>query len=287
MKIGIGLPAAIPGVGGDLILDWARRADESSFSSLGLIDRVVYPNYEPMVTLAAAAAVTVRVRLMTMVLLAPLRTTGVLAKQAASLDALSGGRFTLGLGIGRRPDDFQAAPGQLKGRGKRFEEQLALMKRIWAGEPVGEGVGPVGPPPVRRGGPELLIGGTAPEAVARVGRWADGYVASGTDAEQVRGLYRIAQESWAAEGRSGAPRLVGGAYFALGPGAAERGAETVRDYYRFMGPAADQMTGAALSFPEAVRGALQALSEIGMDELVLWPSVPELDQVARLAEVAL
>ena len=57
MKIGIGLPASIPGVRGELILEWARMADAGPFSSLGIIDRLVYPNYEPLITLAVAAAV--------------------------------------------------------------------------------------------------------------------------------------------------------------------------------------------------------------------------------------
>ncbi len=89
MKIGIGLPATIPGVGGDTILEWAKKADAGSFSSLGIIDRLVYPNYEAMITLAAAAGATSRVRLMTTILVAPLRNPGVLAKEAATLDALS------------------------------------------------------------------------------------------------------------------------------------------------------------------------------------------------------
>ena len=100
---------------------------------MGALDRLVFDNYEPLIALAAAAAVTKRVRLMTSVLLAPLRTAGILAKQAASLDALSDGRLTLGLGIGGRADDFAAAPAEMARRGKRFEEMLETMKRIVGG----------------------------------------------------------------------------------------------------------------------------------------------------------
>src|SRR5918999_4014525 len=119
MDTSIGLPATIPGTSGSLVLDWARRADSGPFSSLGIIDRLVYPNYEPLITLAAAAAVTDRVRLMSTVLIAPLRGAGVLAKQAATIDAFSGGRLTLGLGVGAREDDFRAASATFEDRGDR------------------------------------------------------------------------------------------------------------------------------------------------------------------------
>src|SRR5215204_6351555 len=109
------------------------------------------PYYEPLITLAAAAAVTERVRLMPTVLIAPLRREGVLAKQAATIDALSGGRLTLGLGVGAREDDFQFAPASFHDRGRRFEEQLELMKRVWSGQPVSEEVGAVGPLPAQAG----------------------------------------------------------------------------------------------------------------------------------------
>ena len=124
MHIGIGLPAGIPGVSDDEVLEWARLADAGPFSSVGIIDRVVYPNWEPLIALAAAAAVTRRVRLMTTLLIGPVRDAVLLAKQAASIDALSGGRLTLGLGVGRRGDDYEAVGGNFHRRGSRFEQQL-------------------------------------------------------------------------------------------------------------------------------------------------------------------
>lgn len=285
MKIGIGLPAAIPGVKGDIILEWARRADAGPFSSLGLIDRLVYPNYEPLITLAAASAVTQRVRLMSSILLAPLRNPVVLAKQAASIDALSGGRLTLGLGIGGREDDYKAVHAPFKGRGKRFEEQLALMKRVWSGQPLSDDVGPVGPSPARPGGPEVLIGGYSAAALKRVGRWADGYISGGGSPSTALRLYQIAEEAWRDEGRPGKPRFVGAAYYALGPDAMDRGGWFLRDYYNFLGPGAERIAQAMLSSSEAVREAIKAFSDIGADELVFWPSIPDLDQVELLAEL--
>jgi alkanesulfonate monooxygenase SsuD/methylene tetrahydromethanopterin reductase-like flavin-dependent oxidoreductase (luciferase family) len=285
MDIGIGLPATIPGTKGSLVLDWAKRADSASFSSLGVLDRMVYPNYEPLIALAAAAAVTSRVRLMTTVLLAPLRGAGVLAKQAASIDALSEGRLTLGLGVGGREDDFRVAPASFRDRARRFEEQLDIMKRIWSGQPVSEEMGPVGPPPAREGGPELLIGGYSPTPIRRVGRWADGFISGGVpDPEQVRQMFDLAEESWRAEGREGKPRLVASLYYALGPNAA-RGGDYIRDYYSYFGPAADDMARSIPSSPEAVEGLIRGFGEAGADEVICWPTVAELDQVDRLDEL--
>ena len=285
MDIGIGLPATKPGTSGSLVLEWAERADSGPFSSLGILDRLVYPNHEALITLAAAAGVTSRVRLMSTVLLAPLRGAGVLAKQAATIDAMSGGRLTLGVGVGAREDDFQAAPASYHDRGRRFEEQLALMKRVWSGGAVSDEVGPMGPPPAQSGGPELLIGGYAPTAIGRAGRWADGFITGGVpDPEAVGQMFDIARESWREEGREGRPRLVATLYYALGPDA-ERGGDYIRDYYAYFGGAADDMARSIPSSPEAVDGLIRGFEEVGADEVMCWPTIAQLDQVDLLADL--
>jgi alkanesulfonate monooxygenase SsuD/methylene tetrahydromethanopterin reductase-like flavin-dependent oxidoreductase (luciferase family) len=269
-----------------MVLDWARKADQGPFSSLATIDRLVYGNFEPMTVLAAAAGVTQQIRLMTSILLAPIRNGGVLAKQAASLDAISGGRLTLGFGVGNREDDYQAAPASFRNRGGRFDEQLALMKRIWSGEPVSNGVGPVGPPPARAGGPEILLGAFSPAALVRAGKWADGFLGTSMPPDQMQQMFEAVQQSWQSAGRAGHPRLVVAGYYCLGPDASPGGEAYLRDYYSFAGPMADQIVQSMMTTPEAIKGAMQAYEAVGADELILWPTVASLDQIDRLADAA-
>src|SRR4051812_350421 len=160
MKIRIGLPNTVRGTEGGDMRDWAMRAEAAGFSTLGTIDRIVYANHEPLIALAYAAAVTERIGLLTSVLLAPLRSnTALLAKQAASVDVLSGGRLTLGLAVGGREDDFDVSGVDFHKRGAIFDRQLDEMHRLWRGEKVGF-AGGVGPQP-RDGRPEVVVGGAS------------------------------------------------------------------------------------------------------------------------------
>src|SRR3954462_1074070 len=160
MEVGIGLPTTIPGVTGEQVLEWARRAEARGFSSLGTIDRIVYPNYESLIALAAVAGVTERIRLARTILLAPYRANAALvAKQAATLDHLSGGRLLLGVAVGGREDDYAVSGGDFPSPGRRFHGMPEDWERSWAGEPVAGG-GPVGPQPPR-GRPTLILGGSA------------------------------------------------------------------------------------------------------------------------------
>jgi alkanesulfonate monooxygenase SsuD/methylene tetrahydromethanopterin reductase-like flavin-dependent oxidoreductase (luciferase family) len=285
LKIGIGLPSTIPGTKGTHILNWAKKADAASFSSLSIIDRLVYPNYESLITLAAVAGVTQRIRLITTVLLAPLRNPVLLAKQAASLDALSGGRLTLGLGIGAREDDYHAASVPFNKRGKLFEEELEILTKIWSGQPLSDNIGPTGPKPVQSGGPEILIGGYSPASIQRVGRWGNGFIAGGRDPKGTQQFFQLAQETWKGAGKPGKPRLVGCFYYALGPDAKERAGAYLRNYYSFMGPMVDGMVNNLPLTIDAIKARLQAYEEIGADEVIIWPCTPDLEQFDQLAEL--
>lgn len=285
MQVSLGLPSTIPGAPRELLFDWARQAESGPFTSLGVIGRLAYPNYEPLITLAAMTSITRRISLMSAALLGPLYNSGVLAKQVASIDVLSGGRLTLGLGIGAREDDYRAAPSSFKQRGRTFDEQLATMKRIWSGQPLSEGMMPIGPSPVQQGGPELLIGGRADIALKRIAHWANGYISSESNPQLALQNYRRVEEFWQAEGRPGRPRFVGITYFGLGPGAREHINAYLLEYYAFRGPAAETIANAAASTPEMVKETLRKFADIGMDELLFWPCVPRLEQVDGLADL--
>jgi alkanesulfonate monooxygenase SsuD/methylene tetrahydromethanopterin reductase-like flavin-dependent oxidoreductase (luciferase family) len=279
MRVGLGLPVGDPGS----LLDWARRADSGPFSTLGILDRIVYDNPEPLVTLAAVVGSTARVRVQTEVLIAPLREPVLLAKQAATLDRLSGGRFTLGLGLGGWEDDYRAVGADIRRRGRRLDEQMAILRGIWSGEPVGPGIGAVGPAPTRRGGPEVLFGGFTAPALARVARWGDGFLCA-TPPALADGLLRTVEKEWDQAGRSGRPRLVGQVNAAIGPDSVlAEGRATIARYYGTSEYAA-QALDAWLTTPRQVRDAIAAFAGLGADETIVYCWSPDPDQVDRLAD---
>ena len=284
MDIGIGLPTQIPDVAGKALVDWAVRAEEAGFSSLGTVGRLVYPNYDDLIALAAASAVTERIRLTTSVLLAPLHANvALLAKQAASLDRLSGGRLVLGVGIGGRDDDFIASGLPTAGRGRRLAAQIGEMKRIWGGERRGL-AGPIGPSPVRPGGPELIVGAISKAGFRRVVGLVDGWIMGGGTPEMFSRLGAAVDRAWQDAGRPGKPRKLSLAYFALGPGAQEEAISTIKSYYAWLGPYADQIVAGMAVSPEMVKDYVAGFEQAGCDELIFGPGSSRPDQVTLLAE---
>jgi alkanesulfonate monooxygenase SsuD/methylene tetrahydromethanopterin reductase-like flavin-dependent oxidoreductase (luciferase family) len=280
VKIGLGLPVEDPAA----LLDWAQRADTGPFSTIGLLDRLVFDNPEPLITLANLAGVTSRIRLQTEVLLAPHHNTALLAKQTATLDRLTGGRFTLGVGVGVREDDCRAAGIDIRQRGRRLDEQMARLRLAWSGKPYDEGVGPIGPAPATPGGPEVLFGGFVPAALDRVGRFGDGFLGAGVPPRIMSGLFRHVETSWQTHGRSGRPRLLAQANAVLGPDATvDRARGNLLDYYGFTGHA-DTMIEGLLTTPDAIREAVEGYTDIGADEVMLYCWTSDADQIDRFAD---
>jgi alkanesulfonate monooxygenase SsuD/methylene tetrahydromethanopterin reductase-like flavin-dependent oxidoreductase (luciferase family) len=279
MRVGVGLPSGVPGTDGQLIVEWARRADEGPFSSLGVVDRLIYDSYEPLTALAAAAALTRRVRLATTIVISPLRNTALLAKVAASVDALSGGRLVLGLAVGARKEDYDAAGIEYRTRGKRLSEQLAMLRSLWE-------EGSFGPKAARPSGPELLVGGLSDQGFARVARYADGYVHGGGPPRAFSRAADKARAAWSDAGRPGKPQLWAQGYFAFGDAITiEAGTRYLKDYYAFTGPFAERIAAGLLTTPQGVAQFLRGYEEAGCDEMVLLPTVPDLAQLDQLADI--
>jgi alkanesulfonate monooxygenase SsuD/methylene tetrahydromethanopterin reductase-like flavin-dependent oxidoreductase (luciferase family) len=281
MDIGIGLPNAVRGVDRAGTVEWARRSDQAGFSSLGTIDRLAFPNYESLISLAAAAAVTERIRLVTDILIPPLRGTALLAKQAATLDGISDGRLVLGLAVGGRADDFEYAGVDFSRRGRIFERQLGELVEFWKGK------GGVGPAPVSGDRPSMLIGGTADIAFQRAAKHADGWTLGGGTPEAFSEGRAKLLEAWEAEGREGQPRTMALFYYGLGDRAEEAAREDLADYYAFLGDYAEQVVASAATDPDTVKGYLAAFEEAGCDEVICFPVSTDPGQVDLLAEAVL
>lgn len=283
MDLSIGLPNTLASPG-PLLARWAQRAEERGFTSLSTIDRIVYPSFDSLTSLAVAAGATSRIRLLSGVLITPLYPPMWLAKAAASLDAMSGGRLTLGLGVGGRSDDFAAMDRPFGERGRAMDEALDLLRRVWAGERVTGGEFEVGPPP-SPGGVRLLIGGNSDAAVRRTVRYAHGWIAGGSGPDLAAPMIRKVREAWHEAGREGEPRIASLAYYGLGDEAASQA--SLRSYYGYLGERAEALVASALRTPKSLADAVKAFEEVGVDELVLCPTLADLDQVDRLADEVL
>jgi probable F420-dependent oxidoreductase len=207
MRIGFGLPVAGAWATPANVADFAARAEELGYESLWTFQRLLVgadqdlaPVYrsvlDPLVSLAFAAAHTSRIRLGVAVVNFPFVPPAYLAKQAATLDVLSGGRLDLGLGSGWSDVEFAASGASPARRGARAEEYLAVLRTLWCdevsrfdGEFYTVPAGRMSPKPVQRPGPPVLLGGSAESALRRAGRLAAGWISrSGAD------LSRIAED---------------------------------------------------------------------------------------------
>src|SRR5215211_7746227 len=259
---------------------WAADSERAGFAAVGVIDRLVYDNLEPLTALAAAAARTERVELFTTVLNVGWRNNSfLLAKQMASVEQISGGRLTAGLGLGGWPEDYVASQVPETGKAALWESTLATMRQVWAGEMSGQG-GPM--PELPKGRPTLLFGGLVPAAHKRATTQGQGWVAPLMGLSMLQEGAAAVRQLWKEAGRPGQPRIATGRYFGFGENADTIADEYLRHYYSdefFHIPRADTLTT-----PDHLRAELQALQAAGATDVLLYPTSGGLEQIGLLAE---
>jgi alkanesulfonate monooxygenase SsuD/methylene tetrahydromethanopterin reductase-like flavin-dependent oxidoreductase (luciferase family) len=281
VELGVVLPNGVVGVEGRTLLEWARRAEQRGFDIVGVIGRVAYPAYEELVTLAAVAAVTERVKLMPTVIVAPVREPVLFAKQAASLNSLSGGRLVLGLGVGMRPDDFLATGTTFEDRGKRFDAMLEAMHSAWHGDPPIDGSRAAVP---ATGNIPIYFGtlSPSPKIARRIARYGDGYLGVGSP-QMVAPIVEGLQKAWADEGRDGRLRLGGASYFTLTD--PDAGRKNILDYYEDFFPQLGHAAAAAMpTTVEAVRRVRDVYHDAGYDQVLFSACTTDPAEVDRLAD---
>jgi len=280
------LPTMLPH-GRAEVLAWCRGIDQGPWSSLAVPERVTYTSHALTVQLSAAAALTERVRLWTTLVVLPAHDAVQVAKDMASIDRLCDGRLTVAVGVGGREHDYRAIGARFDHRWQRMDDQVDVMRRIWAGEPPFEGADPVGPPPVQPGGPPLVAGVIGPKALARSAQWAvgvdDASTILGVDPAVLAGAIERIRGAWAAAGRTDPPHISASLWYALGPDAAERLGAYVYDYLRIFddGWARTAAASAACSTPDALRQAVADAAATGCDELFLVPTTADPAELVR------
>jgi alkanesulfonate monooxygenase SsuD/methylene tetrahydromethanopterin reductase-like flavin-dependent oxidoreductase (luciferase family) len=200
------------------------------------------------------------------------------AKQSLSIHALSGGRFTLGIGLGAREDDYEISGVELQGRGRRLDQALERIKEVWEGDEIG---------PSESGSPGLVVGGSVDASFARAARFGDGWIAGGAPPDQFAEMAEKAKAAWSEAGRDGEPRLMGLGYYSLGDRAEQEAKAYLMDYYAFLGEeTAGYIASSAAKDTDTVRQYLEAFDAAGCGELILFPSSSDPDQVDLLADAA-
>jgi alkanesulfonate monooxygenase SsuD/methylene tetrahydromethanopterin reductase-like flavin-dependent oxidoreductase (luciferase family) len=286
MDIAMTLPTMLAH-GRDEVLRWCRGIDEGPWSSLAVPERITYSSHSLMVQLAAAAALTERVRLCTTIVILPSHSAVRMAKDLASVDRLSEGRLTVGVGVGGREQDYRAVGAPFDRRWQRMDDQVATMRSIWAGNPPEPDLDPVGPPPVQPGGPPLVAGAMGPKATARAARWAvgvdDGSAVAAPDVDALREVADRVRAAWREAGRTDAPHLSTSLWYALGDDAEARLRGYAFDYLRVFGDQIGEAVADSVSAytPKALRAAVDTVRAAGFDELFLVPTTADPAELGR------
>ncbi len=291
MKIGMTMPVMEYDLDRIILRNWAETIDQGPWDSLAFGERIVFPNPDILVLLGACAAWTQRVEIITTIFVTALHDPVKLAKQIATADMLAGGRLKVGMGIGGREEDYRAVSADLALRkNAEMARAVGIMRQVWAGEHVVEGVDrPVGPPCFTPGGPPLLAGAMGPKAIAIAAQWADGVcgMSFGPDPQEIAANFAMVNEAWAKADRP-KPQLGTSFWFAVGDDARDRVAGHLKRYFTWVSPAErDAIAGMAgfAGSAQELKDVLKRIEDVGTDEVLLIPTSSDVDQVRRAADV--
>jgi alkanesulfonate monooxygenase SsuD/methylene tetrahydromethanopterin reductase-like flavin-dependent oxidoreductase (luciferase family) len=277
-KIGVLLPNGVPGCAGDTLRAWIGQIDQGPFSSLAVADRLVYVNHEIMMTMAAAAALTSRVTIMSAAFLAPLRPVPLFAKQVATLALLAPGRVSLGLAVGNRTNDYQAAGVPWERRGKILDAQLTALAELRDLQGEDNCVGP------QLGEIEILIGGASEPALRRLTGHGHGLVSGGVRPEVFAFEAFAAVNAWRTAGRPGRPRLVASTWYASSEREDDLAAARLASYLKHGGPPPQVISGISRG-RDGIEAAVRGYRAQGADEVLFFPLLDDISELEWLADV--
>ncbi len=287
MRLSMTLPTMAGGIDRGLLRAWCQAVDEGPFHALAVGERIGFDHLEMHTTLTFAAAATERVRLASTLTILPMYATAWAAKSLATLDVVSGGRLDLVVGVGGRRHDYDRAERSFAGRHQRLDDQVAELRRIWAGGDV-DGV-PVGPAPVQSGGPPIFASAMGPKSTARAARWADGNMgfSLAPDTDDHETSVRTMVDAWAAAGRAERPYVSTSFWYSLGDGAAAELDGYARRYLGIFGDEAAAMMASMCSAAgaEATLAGIERCRAAGMDELYLVPTSSDPDNLSELTDL--
>jgi probable F420-dependent oxidoreductase len=278
------------------VVKFAKQCEAMGCHSMWTIDRIAYDNLEPLTLLAAAAGATQNIRLGTSVLLGNLRHPSHLAKIVATLDFISNGRITLGLGFGSRESDYTAVEIPFDHRGSRAVEQVELMKRLWTEDHVthkGKFFNvqnlTIGPRPVQKPHPPLWTGGSAETALKRAGTWANGFICGSSAIPDFPATWEKVSGYAKAAGRDPNKITKAGLTFMAINDDQTKAIKSVEDYVmRYYGRLrADVANTSLVGSPLAVVDRIGSFLSRGLDTLIIGLADPDPRQLDLFAEKVL
>jgi probable F420-dependent oxidoreductase len=296
MDIGFGAPVSGAWATPRNLTEFARRAERLGYRSLWTFQRLLAPAsaplapayrsvLDPMVSLGYLASATSAIRLGVAVVNHPFASPLLLAKQAATVDVLSGGRLDLGIGNGWLPEEFTGSGATMERRGARAEEYVAALRALWATDRGYDGSffsippGRQDPRPVQRPGPPILLGGMSEAAMERAGRIGDGWVTtSSADLSKIAEWAKVVQNAATSAGRGPARIIVRGVVRPGKPSVSKKTGQRLR------------LSGSYEQIREDVSwldscGVTEVFYDLNFDPLVGDPDVDEGRAVLRASEI--